>query len=74
MNIDTEDIQCYIDRLKPEARAQVEKALRTTLEYILDLRNGACYRYEKEINEAIDAVRENRLQQLRERIEDKRRH
>ena len=62
LDIDTKDIERYVDMMDPQTKATVEKALSTTLHYIMGLRNGACYRYQKEIQDAVDAFRKRACQ------------
>jgi hypothetical protein len=59
--------------LDPEAKEAIHTALLTTLQYILGLRNGACYRYEGAIERAKDAVHLAHVRDLRARVEERRR-
>jgi hypothetical protein len=63
-------VQRYVDQLGPEARSIVEGALVTTLQSILGLRNGACYRYEAEIKRATEAVNKDYTRRLKERLDE----
>lgn len=72
MNIDVSEVQRYIDDLDEKATAAVHKALVSTLHFMLSLRNGACYRYEKEILEGVvECSRSHHESHLR-RIKQKR--
>lgn len=55
MNIDfdPEVEKRYIETLDERAREAFEKALVSTAHYMLSLRNGACFRYEREILEGV---------------------
>ena len=46
--------QRLLDKLHPDTGEALMKALKSTAHYILGMRDGSCYRYEAEIEEARD--------------------
>lgn len=65
MKIDISDCR-FIERLTPEARLAVDTALRSTVNFILGMRDGSCYRYEDDIKNANEIVHRTLSAQRRE--------
>ncbi len=54
--LELKGVQRYVDDLDEVGREAFDTAVRSTIHYILGIRDGACYRYEDEIETAREQV------------------
>lgn len=54
--LDLDGVQRYIDALDEPARKAVDDAVRSTIHFMLGIRDGSCYRYECEIRTGVIEV------------------
>lgn len=59
--LDLDGVQRYIDELDEPARAAIDDAVRSTIHYMLGMRNGACYRFAAAIEFGVEEVRRSHL-------------
>lgn len=58
--LDVTGLERHINDLDQQARAALDTAILSTIGYILSIRDGSCYRYEKEIAAAEEEARRSK--------------